>query len=376
MAIRRHDVDPFAPGVGEMTTRKPFSVPTNTPLDRPPADYCPSDSERWFDIPEGLDAGKTMFYFDHVVGNGDPEATVVFVHGNPECSYTYRFMRDALIDSGRPLRLIAMDHIGFGLSDQASFEMVDVHHSANLLQLVRHLDLKKVCLVVHDWGGPIGIGTFAQDPGRVRNLLVMNTTIFPMPADGLTYSNYPFSWLPWCRTPYLIPDQLWGGVAAFVVSHASPQNGVRFILSTGKYLALHATRSIPAGSPEYVWSETLRTKANAKSSKRNVRQTPYWGHGYSYADPTHGRQDNHAFYEHMQDTIPAAWGKDGRSIPACGFFGQWDACGKDSVIRQWQDALPQMKIHKFPELGHFIEEYKGAEMADSLLEMNGMKPGP
>ena len=168
--------------MNEMNARAPFSVLTNTPLENPPVDYCPAGSQCWFKIPEGRDAGKTMFYYDHIVGNGEPEATVVFVHGNPECSYTYRFIRDALINSGRPLRLIAMDHIGFGLSDQASFEMVDMHHSANLLQWVRHLDLQEVSLVVHDWGGPIGVGTFAEDPGRIRNLLVMNTTIFPMPA--------------------------------------------------------------------------------------------------------------------------------------------------------------------------------------------------
>ncbi len=117
---------------------------SNTSLLKPPEDYCPQGSDQWFTIPEGYDAGKKIFYYDYVVGDAEPNSTIVFVHGNPESSYTYRHIRDSLIASGESARLIAMDHIGFGLSDQATFEMIDMHHSANLLQLIKHLDLTDV----------------------------------------------------------------------------------------------------------------------------------------------------------------------------------------------------------------------------------------
>jgi pimeloyl-ACP methyl ester carboxylesterase len=348
-----------------------MQIKTSTPLHNPPADYCPPGSEHWFQIPAGLDAGKTLFYSDHQCGNDEPETTVVFVHGNPESSYTYRHIRDALLNSGKSLRLVAMDHIGFGLSDQADFEMVDMHHAANLKQLITHLDLQDVTLVVHDWGGPIGIGSFIDEPERVKALLVMNTTVFPMPSDGLTYQNFPYWWLPWCQTPRLIPNALWGGVASAVVTNAVPQSGLRFVAMTASYLGKHAFKRIPADSPDYVWSQMLRTKANAKSSKRNVLQTPYWGHGYRYDDPRHGSQDNHAYYANIQSKINKVWA----GIPVSGFFGGWDACGKRSVIEQWQDALPQIvdNTEFFPDLGHFIEEYKGPEMAQSILEMNHLQ---
>jgi pimeloyl-ACP methyl ester carboxylesterase len=349
-----------------------IALESNTTLRAPPGDYCPENSAGWFSIPEGRDAGKKMFYFDYRVGEEEPKATIVFVHGNPESSYTYRHIRDAIVASGKPIRLIAMDHIGFGLSDQATYEMIDMHHSTNLLHLIRYLGLTDISLVVHDWGGPIGIGALSQEPSRVRNLLVMNTTIFPMPDDGYTYTNYPIRWLPWCNTPKLVPDMLWGGVAAYVVSHASKQGTLKFLAGMCKYLFLHGTRMIPAGSPEYVWAEPMRSKANAKSSKRNVLQTPYWGHGYRYVDPTQGAQDNGSYYLAMQQKVPEAWGPEGRNIKVCGYFGQWDACGKDSVIDQWHSALPQMSnfTFTFPDIGHFIEEYKGKEMAASILQMN------
>ena len=350
-------------------------VKSNSPLQDPPADYCPPGSEQWFEIPEGLDAGKTLFYFDYQTRKNEaPKATVLFVHGNPECSYTYRHVRDALITSGQSLRIVAMDHIGLGLSDQADFEMVDMHHAAHVSQLVRHLDLQNITLVIHDWGGPIGIGALIDEPERVDGLLVMNTTVFPMPSDGHTYKNYPFPWLPWYLTPSLIPNALWGGVAAAVVCHAQPQGTLSFLGNISKWLRKHGSNSIAKDSPEYVFSQMLRSTMNAKSSKRSVRQTPVWGHGYSYKDQHHGSLDNHAFYTRIQGNMSNAWGPSGRNIPVCGFFGQWDACGKDSVIAQWQQALPQMQdnTHKFSDVGHFIEEVKGPEMAASILKMHGL----
>lgn len=301
-----------------------------------------------------------------------PVATVLFVHGNPESSYTYRKIRDALIASGEPLRLVAMDHIGLGLSDQADFEMVDFHHAANLLQLVRHLDVHDVTLAVHDWGGPIGVGALLEDPQRVSGLLVMNTTVFPMPSDGYTYTNYPFPWLPWAATPRLIPDAAWGAVAAAVVCHAHPQRTLPFTRLVARWLVRHLRRTIAPGTPEHVFSEMLRSRANAKSSKRNVRQTPVWGHGYRYIDSRHGVQDNHAYYARIRDSLSDAWGPAGQNIPVCGFFGQWDPCGKDSVIEQWHQALPQSKgaTHRFGDVGHFIEEFKSAEIAAALLAMH------
>ena len=350
-----------------------MQIRSNSPLRNPPPDYCPAAAVRWFTVKNGYDKGKTLFYYDHVTGPGDPVETVLLVHGNPECSYTYRHIRDRLQSSDHTLRIIALDHIGFGLSDQADYEMVDMHHAANLIQLVRHLDLTDLSLVVHDWGGPIGIGALLEEHWRVVKLTILNTTVFPMPAAGMTYSNYPVSWFPWASTPKLIPDALWGGVTAYVVSHAEPQSTPAFLANTGRYLMKHALHQIPPGTAEHVWSEPLRSRQNAKSSKRNVLQTPVWGHGYRYHDPRHGEQDNHDFYESIQTNLSKHWGPAGRNIPVGGFFGQWDPCGKNEVIAQWHQALPLMKsaTHVFSECGHFIEEAKGPEIADAILRMVG-----
>lgn len=159
--------------------------PGDTPLTRVPQDYSAGGAGRWLLLSDGPDAGRRMFFFERRLGEGDGPV-VLFVHGNPECSYTYRKVISALTRRSLPAgtRLIAMDHIGFGLSDRASFEMVEMHHARNLTQLVEALDLREVTLVVHDWGGPIGIGALLGSPERVANLVVLNSTVFPIPPDG------------------------------------------------------------------------------------------------------------------------------------------------------------------------------------------------
>ncbi len=351
-----------------------MKVESNSPLTNPPSDYCPPESARWFVLPKGPDRGKRLFYYDHVLGKGTPKTTVLFVHGNPESSYTYRHVRDSLADAGAPIRIIAMDHIGFGLSDQAGFEMVDMHHARNLAMLIEELDLNDVTLVIHDWGGPIGIGAFMDFPERVTALALMNTTVFPMPDEGWTYENFPSPLLAWSSLPNRIPDALWGGMAGYVVSGRLSKSPVRMALSVAAHFLRHAFRLFPSGSPEYVFSTQFRTRANARSSKRNVRQTPVWGHGYEYEDPNQGLQSNKIFYKFIQANISSWWGPEGANIPGVAFFGKIDPCGKSSVIRQWQEALPQLEkeTHVFPKESHFIEEHKGPEIAQAILRIRGL----
>ncbi len=349
-----------------------LDVLSNAPLRSVPDDYCPHGSERWFSIPDGHDAGKKLFYFDHCHGDSAQRPVVLLVHGNPECSYTYRHVWKALIDQEAPFRLIAVDQIGFGVSDQASFEMIDMHHAFNLKRLVEHLDLRDITLVVHDWGGPIGFGAFLDRPDRVSSLVVLNSTIFPMPKQGPTYENHPRTWMPWCKFPSFTPDAVWGGASAFVVLNGNPQPFLASLVRAYVFQMRFLLRRVPKGTPEWVFSESLRGKRNARSSKRNVLQTPVWGYGYSYVDPVIGKQDNHEFYKLVQHKVAGDWGAAGRNIPAAGHFGAYDPCGKDSVIRQWHEAFPRMArlTHSYPDIGHFVEEHKGTEIAASILALN------
>ncbi len=123
----------------------------------------------------------TSFYFDlnpyklHYLDEGEGEA-LLFLHGNPTWSFYYR----SLIRSFRGrYRCIAPDHIGCGFSDKPQdYNYTLETHIDNLEKLVDFLDLKDITLVVHDWGGAIGMGLAVRKPKLIKRLVLFNTASF------------------------------------------------------------------------------------------------------------------------------------------------------------------------------------------------------
>jgi len=348
----------------------------NTPIKKIPRDYFPEGCGFWFKLSDGLDNKKKMFFRDSKHGNGIPESNIVFIHGNPENSYTYRKVIKNIIDyAKKPFRIVAMDHIGFGLSDQATYEMVCMDHANNLLQLVKFLDLRDVTLIVHDWGGPIGIGAFLKDPERVSNLVILNSTVFPMPQTGITYQNYPGSWVNWAMGPKIIPNSLWGAFAAFSV-FCKPMNQTKLFIKMissilTKELGFYRKNEKIA---QKIFRKQFKSKLNTMSSKRLVRQTPVWGYGNTYIEPQYGKRDTSSFYRFIQGNISDLWGLNGQKIGVRAICGLWDPSAKSEVIEQWIANLPQLKGHVkiFKGVGHFIEEAKPKVIANEIINVAGL----
>ncbi|NPV58927.1 MAG: alpha/beta fold hydrolase [Actinobacteria bacterium] len=354
------------------------TTPGNSPVRNVPDDYYPKGCGFWYVLPEGPDAGKKLFYRFSTHGEGAPESTIVFVHGNPESSYIYRNVIKEITTRARgPFAVLAMDHIGFGLSDQASYRMECLNHAENLLLLVRELDLRNVTLVVHDWGGPIGIGAFLKEPERVSNLVVTNSTVFPMPEQGPTYRNYPITWLGWSQVPLIMPNWFWGSYSSYAVFR-TPAKPFRLIAELLLYMLKAEVGIFPGREDEKkarrLFKEQFRSKPNVSASKRFVRQSAVWGHGNRFKEPTLGTQDTAPFYRFIQENVGRAWGPEGRNIRVRAVLGRWDALGKDEVIKQWVDNLPQLEGHVkvFEGVGHFIDEVKPGEVADSIMEVAGL----
>lgn len=109
------------------------------------------------------------------VGPAGAEQVFLCLHGNPTWSYLYRHMIPVFLGAGG--RVVAPDLIGFGRSAKPVDEGVhsfEFHRNA-LLGLVEALDLRRITLVVQDWGGLLGLTMPMQMPERFERLLVMNT---------------------------------------------------------------------------------------------------------------------------------------------------------------------------------------------------------
>jgi pimeloyl-ACP methyl ester carboxylesterase len=112
----------------------------------------------------------------HYIDEGEGEA-VVFVHGVPTWSFNYRHLIRSLLPQ---YRCIAMDHLGFGLSDKPSgWSYAPEALAAHLEELIGGLGLKDITLVVHDWGGPLGLSYALQYPENVRRLVLFNSWMWP-----------------------------------------------------------------------------------------------------------------------------------------------------------------------------------------------------
>jgi haloalkane dehalogenase len=108
-------------------------------------------------------------------GEGKP---VVFFHGEPTWSFLWRKVIPPVLEAG--YRAIAPDLPGFGRSDKP----VDLdwysydRHTAALAPLLEQLDLREATIVVHDWGGPLGLRLAAEHPDRIARIVVLDTGLF------------------------------------------------------------------------------------------------------------------------------------------------------------------------------------------------------
>lgn len=117
--------------------------------------------------------GLRMCYVDD--GPADSDHTFLCLHGQPTWSYLYRKMIAVFNAAGH--RAVAPDLFGFGRSDKPVDDEIytfDFHRGA-LLAFIEHLDLRHVTLVLHDWGGLLGLTLPPAAPERFRRLIITNT---------------------------------------------------------------------------------------------------------------------------------------------------------------------------------------------------------
>jgi haloalkane dehalogenase len=128
-------------------------------------------AEKW----TALRAGR-LHYVDE--GKGDP---VVLVHGTPTWSFEWRHVIRGLSPTHR---VIAPDHLGFGLSERPRRAAYDPEwHAENFSEFIDRLRLRDFTLVVHDYGGPIAMPVALRGPDVVRRLVVINSWMWSFADD-------------------------------------------------------------------------------------------------------------------------------------------------------------------------------------------------
>lgn len=120
--------------------------------------------------------GYKLHYIDE--GSGD---VILFVHGTPSWSFDFRNVIKIL---SKQYRCIAIDHIGFGLSDKPEqYDYSTINHSRTLEKFVHQMSLNKFTLLFHDFGAVIGLNMAMQYPDIIKNLVILNSWLWSAKHD-------------------------------------------------------------------------------------------------------------------------------------------------------------------------------------------------
>lgn len=276
---------------------------------------------------------ETLWGPMHYVDEGTGPA-VVLLHGNPAWSFMYRDLITAL--RGR-FRCIAPDHIGCGRSakPQTGFNYTLAEHIDNVVGLVEHhLELKRFHLVVHDWGGPVGMALAERFPERIDRIQILNTAAFRMRE------------LPWqiaaCKVP-VIGEWLARGLNAFC------WGATRFC--TRKPMP-------PEVRAGYLWP--YQDWASRIAVHRFVRDIP--------RSPSHRSYRTLAMIEDNLHRIA------GRPMHICWGLGDW--CFGKTFLNEWRRRFPAATVREFPETAHYLIEDETEAVIAAIAAFLGGKTPP
>jgi cis-3-alkyl-4-acyloxetan-2-one decarboxylase len=264
-----------------------------------------------FQSHEAMIDGHRYHYLDE--GDGP---VLLMVHGNPTWSFYWRKLTLALRDR---FRIVAVDHIGCGLSDKPpaiAYSYRLAQRVADLGQLIEKLDLRRITLVAHDWGGAIGMGAAVAAPERFANFVLMNTAAFRMPH------------CPWpihlCHLPGFGPLAV-QGLNLFV----------RAALRTTVCKRERMTPAVRAGymAPYDSW-------ANRVAVLGFVLDIPLSPKHPSYETLTRIEQGLAQFRDH----------------PMCFIWGMRDWCFTPQFLDRFLEFFPTAEVHRLPDASHYVVE--------------------
>ena len=258
-----------------------------------------------------------MHYVDE--GTGAP---ILFVHGTPTSSYEYRHVIAALSATHR---CIAPDHLGFGQSDRpADFAYTPEAHAEALREFVEKLHLDRYTLVVHDFGGPIGLPLALDDQSRVDRVILMNTWAWPLNDDPKMARAAAF---------------IAGAAGRFLYKYANAS--LRLIMPSAYGDRRKLTKEIHRHYLDAFRDRTARVMVLHALAKALL--------------------NSRAHYQSLLDRIGQL-----RAKPVLIIWGMKDSAFQPYQLDRWQQLLPNAEVVRIEDAGHWPHEEEPAQVIDAM----------
>ena len=253
--------------------------------------------------------GHKLNYVD--IGKKDGRDTIVMVHGNPTWSFYYRNLAKSLKEN---FRVIVPDHIGCGFSDKPQdFNYTLENHIDHLEALLEDLNLYNIHLVVHDWGGAIGMGFATRNPKKIKSIVFLNTAAF---RSQEIPSSISICKLPWIGEKLVRNFNAFAWPATFmaVKKKLSPLIKKGYLLPYNNY-------------------------KNRIATARFVKDIPL--------DKDHPSYDELYKIETKLNTL---------TCPKLFLWGAKDFCFTTNYLKKWQEFYPDSQSIIYKDGGHYILE--------------------
>ncbi len=274
----------------------------------------------------------------HYVEEGSGPETLLLLHGEPTWSYLFRQQIPVWAANHR---VIAVDHMGFGKSavpQDRTYWLQD--HIDNLERFVLALDLRNLTLVMHDFGGPAGMGLAIRHPDRIRRIVSVNG---PTPAGQ----------------PDLIER---------VTANVAVSPWFQWILKADKEGVLEQV----LGQLDYNILSTLKLNG----FERNEIITETWLRAYRapFPTPAHtvggiGWAKGFATGAHRFEAPDAATKAELAKKPALAIWGEADrTLHPQHFLPLFSQAFPNGQLRRLPGVGHYSPEDAPEEVARLVAE--------
>jgi len=264
----------------------------------------------------------------HVAEAGEGDDVVLCLHGWPQHWYEWRDLMPRLAAAGH--RAIAIDLRGFGWSDAPRDGYEKENLATDILAVLAALDLERVKLVGHDWGGWIGFLLCLRAPERFSQYLSLNI---------LT---------PWPSTRAFVPE-LWRFWYQLVI--AAPVLG---------YQAHRSGQFVP------------KVLVGGSTVRGNWDEATLRSFGDNLAEPDRARacvQMYRVFQLHESAAIlRGRYAHDRLTVPTRLLFGTDDTALRPQLNAGYQHHADDMQIELVPGCGHFIADEKPDLVAARALE--------
>jgi pimeloyl-ACP methyl ester carboxylesterase len=247
----------------------------------------------------------------HYLDEGKGKETFLFVHGNPTWSFYWRHLVSALSTDAR---CVAVDHIGCGLSSKPENYPYRLEtHIENLTRLIDALELRDITIVVHDWGGPIGLGAALRRADRIKRVVITNTGAFEGP-------------IPWeirmCRV---------AGLGPLAIQGANAFLHVGFLRATTRGFPSEVKRGYLAPYPS--WRERI-------AILNFIQDIPL--------EPDHPTRK--LFLSIGEDIRRFA------KLPILICWGERDFCFTPFYREGFQQRFPDAEVHVMHDIAHWVAE--------------------